>query len=245
MAEQVGFEQLQHDQLDLEVHALLTFGLQKVLTQHGRPQRIIVLIQRQVTEGCKALGQLAKRHLVTRHDLRHHRVNDLRAHQVIGQQRERALGGRGAMQGALTDIRLGQAGKRVKKTVQESAFDVFALEPDIAHGLKKQALLGVAAGVVSHGKQGFVGVVEQHLQAALELLRGLVMDLQQNDRQACERRMRRQLRYRLVGSSHFPVIVHPSLLERCVACGGRARDKAAFDARKQKPASPRCARRKI
>ena len=204
-----------------------------------------MIVQRRATERCEACGQLAQRQLIARHDVIHHRIDHLSALKVMGHQRKRPACGGCTLQRALAGVGERQLTEGVKKSVKKAALDVFTLEPDVAHGFKKQALFDVTPGFIRHLEQRFIGTVKQHLQPVFELLRGFIVNLQQNDRQARKWRTHRQLCRGPVGRSHFPVILHPSLLERCSLANDAQVAQATFDARKQKPASASRTRRCI
>ena len=160
----------------------------------------------------EAGGQLPQGQAVTVHDLVEHGLQGHGFFQVIGARAGRCfVGDRRQQQLALPG--LPQVGKCVEELFHEHALEVLALEAQVAHGFKKNIVVGAAAGFVGHLEQSVVGVIEQLLQPPVELLRGLVTHLQHNHRQAGERR-----RHRLCGDPvdrhHLCVIVHAGLLER-------------------------------
>ena len=111
-------------------------------------------------------------------------MSDLSALKIIGHQREHRLHRSNSRQRRLTHIGLGQPDKGFKQTLKKPAFNAFAFKPHITHGLKKKALLGIVLRLVCHFEKGGVSVFKQHLQIVSELLGSLVMNLQQDHRQA-------------------------------------------------------------
>ncbi|CAI8777000.1 hypothetical protein EMIT0P218_10101 [Pseudomonas sp. IT-P218] len=103
-----------------------------------------------------------------------------------------------------------EADERLEELLEKQPLDAFALQAQIARRLKQQVLLNIIECPVSHFEEAIVGIIEQRLQALPELLSSLVANLQDDDRQAGEWRVRR-----LVGSDpaqrhHIPVVVHPA-----------------------------------
>lgn len=213
IGQHVAFEQLEQDQLDLDLHAQVTSGLQKELAEHRRAERVVMVIEILAQQHVEPRGQLIEGKTVALEYPTDHGLDRHAALHVIG-TRCRILEYQRAGQCGLHDFVLNQRDKGLEELLKKAPFDVFALEAQVAHGFEKDVLFDIVARPVGHFKQGIVGVIEQFLQAVAQLLGGLVADLKQNHRQAGERRVIRLIGSGLVQRHYIPVVVHPSLLKR-------------------------------
>jgi GNAT superfamily N-acetyltransferase len=198
IGQDVLLEQLEDDQLDLDLHTQAAPGLQEIVTQHDRAKRIGGIVQAARQQHVQARGQLAQGKAVAAQHLADHGVQRHRAFQlVVGHQSQLVIAQRGRRTG-FGRVVLTHAHEAFVEFLEKAALNALALEAQVAHGFEEGVLIDVVQRPIGHFEKGIVGVVEQHLKGLLELQRGLVAHLQQDDRQAHTGRLAGRIDGRLV-----------------------------------------------
>jgi len=108
-------------------------------------------------------------------------------------------------------VELADPGEGVVEDVEKAAFDVLALQAQVAHGLEVEVLVEPVHRPIGHFEQRIVGIVEQRLQALTHLQRGLVTHLQEQHREARQRRASAPIDGGREGH-HLAFFLHPGLL---------------------------------
>ena len=211
ITEHVFLKQLEHDQLDANLHPQAAPCLQEKLTKPRRAQGVFRVLQAPAEQFTQACVQLPQGQAITMPHPTEHRLQSHGFFHIIRAGAGCRLIRHQRHQVCTAAPGLAQVGERHKQLLHEHALEVLALEAQVAHGLEKNMMVDGATGLFGHFEQGVVGVIEQFLQALLQLLRSLVTHLQQHHRQARERRWRGLCP---VDRHHLPVIVHPGLLKR-------------------------------
>jgi hypothetical protein len=173
----------------------------------------VLIIEGVAKQRVQPCGQLIEGEAVTLEHAADHGLDRHAAFHIVATRGQLVVYQR-VRQRVVRRIVLGQAGKGFEELLEKTAFDVFALQAQVAHGLEKDVLFDVVARPVSHFKERVIGVIEQLLQTVAQLLGSLVANLKQNHRQAGERRVIRLIGSSLVQRHYFPVVVHPGLLKR-------------------------------
>lgn len=211
VAQDILFEQLEDDQLDLDLHAEVTPGLEEILAKHRRAHGVALIIETPGDQRIQTSGQLPEGQAIATEDLGDHCIQRDRFFQLIIRNQCQFVVGHRRSQCHLMNVILVQSGECLGKALVEAALDVLALEPQVAHGFEEGVLIDVVQRPVGHFEQRVVGIIEQRLQALSQLQGRLVADLNQNHGQTGERRRRRSFFGGLVQRHDLPVIVHPSL----------------------------------
>ncbi len=133
-------------------------------------------------EDVQAGSELAQGEGVTAHDLADHGIHGHGLLEIIVVHQRQLVKRHSGRKHGFLNLILTQDQEGLVELVEKATFYAFALEAQVTHGFKKDVLLSVAAGAVSHFEQRVVGVIEQRLQCVLELLGSLVANLQQHNR---------------------------------------------------------------
>ncbi len=133
-------------------------------------------------EDVQAGSELAQSEGVTAHDFADHGVHGHGLLEIIVVHQRQLVERHSGRKHGFLNLILAQDQERLVKLVEKTTFYAFALEAQVTHGFKKDVLLSIAAGAVSHFEQRIVSVIEQRLQCILELLGRLVANLQQHHR---------------------------------------------------------------
>src|SRR5471032_1405835 len=165
-AEHIALEQFENDQLDLDLHAQIAPGLQKILAQHRRAHRVVLFEQLLAQQHAESGGQLIEGEPFAVEYFADHRLHRNVALQVVIGQRCISIERQCLGQGRVSDVVLSEADECLKKLFEKAAFNAFALEAHVAHGFEKEVLLDVVAGPVGRGEGGYL--INKHGERFME-----------------------------------------------------------------------------
>jgi len=163
VAEQVTLEQFKDDQLDLDLHPEIARSLQEILAEHDRRHGITLIEPFFAQQRTESGSQLVEGVTITTQHAADHRLHRHVALQFVIGQRCRCVDDKYLRQSGLSDLVLNKADKCLVKLLEKYAFDAFALEAQITHGLEKNVLFDVVASPVRHLEERVVGIIEQCL----------------------------------------------------------------------------------
>ncbi|MNN00565.1 hypothetical protein D3C81_1131600 [compost metagenome] len=162
VGQDITLEQFEQDQLDLDLHAQITPGLEEKLTEPRRAERVVLIVEGVAEQRVKARGQLIEGEAVTLEHATDHGLDRHAALHVVAARCQFVVD-QGVRQRVVRGVVLRQADEGFEKLLKEATLDVFALEAQVAHGFEEDVLLDVVARPVGHFKQRVVSVIEQLL----------------------------------------------------------------------------------